>query len=164
MWLTDIPEHPTLEGKLYLCAVKDVWSRRIVGYSIDDRMPAALAVDALEMAVARRGLGEVTGCVVHADRGSQFRARPYVAALHRAGLVGSMGRVASSADNAAMESFFALLQKNVLNSCRWSSRAELRLAIVTWIERTYHRRRRQRALGKTTPVEFETIYWPTKAA
>ena len=72
---------------------------------------AALAVDALEMAVARRGPGEVTGCVVHADRGNQFRARPYVAALHRAGLVGSMGRVASSADNAAMESFFALLQK-----------------------------------------------------
>jgi len=164
LWLTDITEHATAEGKLYLCAVKDVWSRRIVGYSIDDRMPAALAVDALEMAVARRGPGEVTGCVVHADRGSQFRARPYVTALHRAGLVGSMGRVASSADNAAMESFFALLQKNVLNSRRWSSRAELRLAIVTWIERTYHRRRRQRALGKTTPVEFETIYWPTKAA
>lgn len=62
------------------------------------------------------------------------------------------------------QSFFALLEKNVLNSRRWSSRAELRLAIVTWIERTYHRRRRQRALGKTTPVEFETIYWPTKAA
>ena len=164
LWLTDITEHATAEGKLYLCAVKDVWSRRIVGYSIDDRMPAALAVDALEMAIARRGPGEVTGCVVHADRGSQFRARPYVTALHRAGLVGSMGRVASSADNAAMESFFALLQKNVLNSRRWSSRAELRLAIVTWIERTYHRRRRQRALGKTTPVEFETIYWPTKAA
>lgn len=63
LWLTDITEHPTLEGKLYLCAVKDVWSRRIVGYSIGDRMPAALAVDALEMAVARRGPGEVTGCV-----------------------------------------------------------------------------------------------------
>lgn len=62
-----------------------------------------------------------------------------------------------------MESFFALLQKNVLNSRRWTTRAELRLAIVTWIERTYHRRRRQRALGKTTPIEFETIYWPTKA-
>ena len=86
--------HP--EGNLYLCAVKDVWSRRIVGHSIGDRMPAALAVDALEMAVTRRCPGEVTGCVVHADRGSQFRARPYVTALHRAGLVGSMGRVASS--------------------------------------------------------------------
>ncbi|GGB81521.1 integrase [Knoellia flava TL1] len=164
LWLTDITEHPTAEGKLYLCAVKDVWSRRIVGYSIGDRMPAALAVNALEMAVARRGPHTVTGCVIHADRGSQFRSRPYVAALHHHGLLGSMGRVASSADNAAMESFFALLQKNVLNSRRWDTRDQLRLAIVTWIERTYHRRRRQRSLGKTTPVEFETIYWPTHAA
>ena len=164
LWLTDITEHPTSEGKLYLCAVKDVWSRRIVGYSIGDRMPSALAVDALEMAVTRRGPADVGGCIVHADRGSQFRSRPYIAALHHHGLVGSMGRVASSADNAAMESFFALLQKNVLNSRRWTTRAELRLAIVTWIERTYHRRRRQRSLGKTTPVEFETIYWPTNAA
>jgi len=164
LWLTDITEHPTGEGKLYLCAVKDVWSRRIVGYSIGDRMPSALAVDALEMAVTRRGPAEVTGCIVHADRGSQFRSRPYLAALHRAGLSGSMGRVASSADNAAMESFFVPLQRNVLNSRRWTTRAELRLAIVTWIERTYHRRRRQRALGKTTPIEFETIYWPAHAA
>ncbi len=164
LWLTDLTEHPTSEGKLYLCAVKDVWSRRIVGYSMGERMPATLAVDALEMAVSRRGRGAVRGCVVHADRGSQFRSRPYLAALHRHDLSGSMGRVASSADNAAMESFFALLQKNVLNSRRWTTRAELRLAIVTWIERTYHRRRRQRALGKTTPIEFETIYWPAHAA
>ena len=62
------------------------------------------------------------------------------------------------------QSFFALVQKNVLNSRRWTTRAELRLALVTWIERTYHRRRRQRALGKTTPIEFETIYWPAHAA
>jgi len=163
LWLTDITEHPTGQGRLYLCAVKDVWSRRIVGYSIADRMPSALAVDALEMAVARRGPGRVTGCVVHADRGSQFRSRTYVDALARHGLTGSMGRVACSADNAAMESFFALLQKNVLNRRRWDTRAELRLAIVTWIERTYHRRR-QRALGKTTPIEFETIYTAAHAA
>ena len=164
LWLTDITEHPTAEGKVYLCAVQDVWSRRVVGYSISDRMTSQLAVDALEMAIARRGHTAVAGCVVHADRGSQFRSRPYVSALHTHGLLGSMGRVASSADNAAMESFFALVQKNVLNSRRWTTRAELRLALVTWIERTYHRRRRQRALGKTTPIEFETIYWPAHAA
>ncbi|STX13839.1 Integrase core domain [Kytococcus sedentarius] len=164
LWLTDITEHPTAEGKLYLCAVKDVWSRRIVGYSINDRMTSQLAADALEMAIARRGRDTTAGCVVHADRGSQFRSRTYLCALHRHGLTGSMGRVASSADNAAMESFFALVQKNVLNSRRWATREQLRLAIVTWIERTYHRRRRQRALGKTTPIEFETIYWPAHAA
>lgn len=72
-------------------------------------------------------------------------------------MVESMGRVASCGDNAAMESFFALLQKNVLNRRSWATRAELRTAIVTWIERTYHRRRRQARLGRLTPIEFETI-------
>jgi len=75
-----------------------------------------------------------------------------------------MGRVASSADNAAMESWFALLQKNVLNRRRWATRVQLRLAIVTWTEGTYHRRRRQRGLGRLTPVEFETIYQTAPAA
>ncbi|SDV00691.1 Transposase InsO and inactivated derivatives [Microlunatus sagamiharensis] len=164
LWLTDITEHWTAEGKLYLCAIKDVCSNRIVGYSISDRMKAALAVDALNSAAARRGHDVVAGCVVHSDRGSQFRSRKFVAALHAHGLRGSMGRVASAGDNAAMESFFALLQKNVLNTRRWASRQQLRLAIVTWIERTYHRRRRQRRLGRLTPIEFETIYLAANAA
>lgn len=77
--------------------------------------------------------------------------------LRQSGITGSMGRVGACADNAAMESFFALLQKNVLNKKRWRSRQELRLEIVTWIERTYHRRRRQRRLGRLTPIEFEII-------
>lgn len=68
-----------------------------------------------------------------------------------------MGRVGACADNAAMESFFSLLQKNVLDRQRWTTRQELRLSITTWIERTYHRRRRQRRLGKLTPIEYETI-------
>jgi putative transposase len=76
-----------------------------------------------------------------------------------------MGRVGACADNAAMESFFSLLQKNVLNrQRRWSSREELRLAIVTWIERTYHRRRRQDGLGRMTPIEFETLLQTAHAA
>ena len=164
LWLTDITEHPTGEGKLYLCAVKDVSSNRIVGYSISDRMKASLAVDALSSAVARRSLAAVAGCVVHSDRGSQFRSRKFVAALHAHDLRGSMGRVGAAGDNAAMESFFALLQKNVLNTRRWTTRQQLRLAIVTWIERTYHRRRRQRRLGRLTPIEFETIYQAANAA
>jgi putative transposase len=110
LWLSDITEHPTDEGKLYLCAVKDVWSGRIVGYSTDGRMTLELAV------------------------------------------------------NAVMESFFSLLQKNVLNRQRWRTRNHLRAAIVTWIERTYHRRRRQRALGRLTPIEFETLYTAANAA
>ncbi|PZO67245.1 MAG: IS3 family transposase [Kocuria palustris] len=162
LWLTDLTEHRTDEGKLYLCAIKDVYSNRIVGYSIDSRMKASLAVTALRSAVARRET--VAGCVVHSDRGSQFRARKFVHELAHHDLVGSMGRVGACADNAAMESFFALLQKNVLDRQRWSSRDELRLAIVTWIEKSYHRRRRQRRLGRLTPVEFETINHGLKAA
>ena len=75
LWLADITEHRTDEGKLYLCAIKDVFSNRIVGYSIDERMKARLVVAALEMAVARRG--DVAGCILHSDRGSQFRARKF---------------------------------------------------------------------------------------
>ncbi len=79
-------------------------------------------------------------------------------------LVGSMGRVGACGDNAAMESFFSLLQKNVLDTKRWETREELRLAIVVWIETKYNRRRRQRALGKLTPAEFEMIYTAAEAA
>lgn len=155
LWLTDITEDKTAEGKLYLCAIKDVFANRIVGYSIDSRMKASLAVRALENAVAMRG--DVPGCIIHSDRGSQFRSRKFLRALTRHGLVGSMGRVASCGDNAAMESFFALLQKNVLDRRSWTTREQLRIAIVTWIERTYHRRRRQATLERLTPVEFEVI-------
>jgi transposase InsO family protein len=158
VWLTDITEHPTSEGKLYCCAVKDVFSNRIVGYAIAERMTAPLAVGALRQAIARRRpRGTV---VVHSDRGSQFRSRPFRAVLTAAGLTGSMGRVASAGDNAAMESFFALLQTNVLDRRRWRTRAELRYAIIRWIEHTYNRQRRQRALGKLTPIEYELAFAP----
>jgi putative transposase len=154
LWLTDITEHPTAEGKLYLCAIKDACSKRIVGYSIGARMTSDLAVNALHNALALRG---TVGAIVHSDRGSQFRSHADVRALRDAQLRGSMGRVGACADNAAMESFFSLLQKNVLNRQRWTNREQLRLAIVVWIEKTYHRRRRQDALGRMTPIEFETL-------
>ena len=162
VWLTDITEHPTSEGKLYLCAFKDVHSNRIVGYSMGSRMTAQLAVSALRNAVALRNPGGTL--VVHSDRGSQFRSAAFVATLKTHALTGSMGRVGACGDNAAMESFFALLQKNVLDRQRWTSREQLRLAIITWIERTYHRRRRQRRLGRLTPIEYETINQAAHAA
>jgi putative transposase len=162
LWLTDISEHPTAEGKLYLCALKDVYSNRIVGYSMDSRMTASLAVSALRNAIALRAPAGTV--ILHSDRGSQFRSAAFVAMLHRNGLTGSMGRVGACGDNAAMESFFALLQKNVLDRQRWSTREDLRLAIITWIEKTYHRRRRQRALGRLTPIDYETINKAATAA
>lgn len=165
LWLTDITEHPTGEGKLYCCAIKDVFAGRIVGYAIDSHMRAELAMRALDNAVAiRGGVGEVAGCVVHSDRGSQFRSGDYLTALQSHRMVGSMGRVAACGDNAAMESFFSLLQKNVLDRRVWNTQEQLRVAIVTWIERTYHRRRRQVRLGRLTPVEYETMMSVTAAS
>jgi putative transposase len=161
VWLTDITEHPTGEGKLYLCAIKDVCSNRIVGYSMDSRMTASLAVSALRNAIALRS---PDATIVHSDRGSQFRSHAFVRTLKHNHLIGSMGRVGACGDNAAMESFFSLLQKNVLDRQRWATRDELRIAIINWIERTYHRRRRQRALGRLTPIEYETLTTTTRAA
>ncbi len=160
-WLTDITEHPTAQGKLYLCAIKDCYSNKIVGYSIDSRMKSSLALAALRNAITLRDPACV---IVHSDRGSQFRSKKYRRLLRNNGLIGSMGRVGACGDNAAMESFFSLLQKNVLDARRWNTRDELRLAIVTWIETKYHRKRRQRGLGKHTPVEFETINTTAAAA
>jgi putative transposase len=103
------------------------------------------------------------GTVVHSDQGSQFRSKKCVRALRDASLLGLMGRIDACADNAATESFFALLQKEVLGRKRWAIREELRLAIITWIEATYHRKRRQLGLGKLTQVEYETIISPRVA-
>lgn len=160
--MTDITEHWTREGKVYLCAVKDVFANRIVGYSISDRMKASLAVAALQDAINRRK--PAPGLVVHSDRGSQFRSKKFQKLLAAHGLVQSMGAVGTCADNAAMESFFNLVQTNVLDRKNWATRAELRLALVRWINGTYNRRRRQKALGKLTPLEYEITYQPTAQA
>lgn len=159
VWVTDITEHPTREGKLYFCAVKDVFSNRIIGYAAASHMSTSLAMSALNTAVARRKISgqDVAGCIVHSDRGSQFRSAAYCHALHGHGLRGSMGRVASAGDNAAMESFFSLLQRNVLNTKTWATREELTIAVISWIEHCYHQRRRQKRLGRLTPLEYETI-------
>lgn len=161
LWLTDITEHPTDEGKLYACFIKDVFSNRIVGWSIADHMRDSLTVNALQSAILQRS---PRGTIVHSDRGSQFRSNAFVEALASNNLIGSMGRVGACGDNAAMESFNALLQNNVLDTQRWATRAELRSAIVYWIEHTYNRQRRQRVLGKCTPVEYEIINQPAPAA
>lgn len=115
-------------------------------------------------AVDRRGGTDVVGgCIVRSDRGSQFCSALSQDALSRYGLIGSMGHVGAAGDNAAMESFFALLQKNVLDGRDWATREQLRAGTITWIERPYHRRRRQDRLGRLTPVEYELIVGHTPA-
>jgi transposase InsO family protein len=154
LWLTDITEHPTREGKVYCAAVLDVYSRRIVGWSIADHLRSELVVDALEMARWRRR-PRPGQTVVHSDRGSQYTAWAFGQRLRSAGLLGSMGRVASALDNAMMESFFGSLQLELLDRQRWQTRAALARAIFEWIEGWYNPRRRHSALDYRSPVEYE---------
>ena len=142
---------------MYVCAIKDVFSNRIVGLAISDRMQARLATDALRDAIKQRGAANIKSCIVHSDRGGQFRSRSYLTMLKHHDLRQSMGQVQTCADNAAMESFFSLLQRNVFNQKTWNSRHELRHAVTRWIDTTYHTKRRQRALNKLTPIEYELI-------
>ena len=121
VWLTDITEHWTDESRLYMCAFKDICSRRIVGDALSDRMTSALAVRALDNAVIGRNY---RGTIVHSDRGSQFRSQAFVAPLQHHKVTGTMARVGACGDNAMMESFFSLLQKNVLDRERWRTRSE----------------------------------------
>lgn len=156
LWLMDITEHKTAEGKLYLYAIKDVCSNRIVGYSIDPRMKSRLAVTALENAVARRG--DMPGCVVHRDERIAISEPEVPACSHpppHGRLDGKSRFLRRQRRDGIL--FSARRTRNVLDRRSWTTREQLRIAIVTWIERTYHRRRRQARLGRSTPVEFETI-------
>ena len=154
LWLTDITEHPTREGKVYCAAVLDVYSRRIVGWSIADHLRAELVVDAIEMARWRRR-PQPGQTIVHSDRGSQYTAWAFGQRLRSAGLLGSMGRVASALDNSMMESFFGTLQLELLDRQSWTTRAELARAIFEWIEGWYNPRRRHTSIGDLSPVDYE---------
>ena len=145
-WFADITVHPTSEGKLYVCVLEDACSNRIVSLSTRPRITSDLARNTLRYAIAARS---PVGTIVHSERGAQFRSRAFATTLRSAGLHGRIGRAASAADNAAMESFFALMQTNALNRRRWDTRKQLRLAIRNWIQRDYHRRRRQAALAES---------------
>ena len=155
LWLTDITEHPTREGKVYCAAVLDVYSRRIVGWSIADHLRAELVVDALEMARWRRRppAGQT---VVHSDRGAQYTSWAFGHRLRAAGLLGSMGRVASALDNSMMESFFGTMQRELLDRrTYWETRTELASAIFEWIEAWYNPHRRHTSIDGLSPVDYE---------
>lgn len=154
LWCTDITEHPTSEGRIYVAAVLDCFSRRVVGWSIADHVRAELVVDALEMAKWKRR--PAPGTVVHSDRGPQYTSWIFGHRLREAGLLGSMGRVASSVDNTMIESFWSTMQCELLDRNRWATKAELASAIFEWIETFYNPIRRHTAIGDLSPIEFET--------
>lgn len=159
LWLTDITEHPTVEGKVYCAAVMDAWSRRILGWSIADNMRKELVVDALGMAILRRNpIDSESETIMHSDHGSQFTSWAFSKKVYDAGLVSSMGSVGDCYDNAMMESFWSRMQEEVLDSQAWFTREELANEIFLWIESWYNRKRRHSSLGMIPPIEFETRY------
>ena len=162
LWLADITQHPTDEGWLYLAAVLDACSLRIVGWSMAQSMSTELVVNALNMAVLTRK--PRVGVIHHSDRGSQYTALAFSEKLEQHGIVGSMGGVGTAHDNAMMEAFYATLQTELLDRQRWSSRAELRTAIFEFIEIFYNRQRRHSTLGMISPAEFERRYAQQQAA
>jgi len=152
-WTADITYIPTGEGWLYLAAVEDLHSRKIVGWSMSERIDSRLVVDALEMAVSRRLPGE--GLVAHSDRGSQYASEHYQRLLASHGITCSMSRRANCWDNAPMESFFASLKKELVHGADFATRAEARAELFEYIEVFYNRVRRHSALGYLSPEEFE---------
>lgn len=152
-WVADITYIPTREGWLYLAAVEDLYSRRVVGWAMDEHMESRLVVDALAMAVQRRLPDE--GLLAHSDRGSQYASEHYQLLLAKHGITCSMSRRADCWDNAPMESFFASLKKELIHDADFATRAEARAALFEYIEVFYNVQRRHSSLGYVSPAEYE---------
>jgi transposase InsO family protein len=161
LWVTDITEHPTREGKVYCAVVLDVFSRRVVGWSIDASPTAALVTNALGMAIEGR---RPDGTVIHSDQGTQFTSWAFTRRALDSGLMPSMGAVGSYFDNALIESFWSRMQVELLDQKSWRTRVELANAIFEYLEIFHNRQRRHSSLSMLTPVEFEARHQPTTAA
>ena len=157
-WAMDFTYLPTVEGWLFLALVVDLFSRRIVGWSMAATMTSRLVVDALGMAVRQRG--PRAGLIAHSDRGSQYASDHYQAELHRAGMVGSMSGVGQCWDNAVVESTFSSLKRELVHHETYATRDEAKVSVFEYIEVFYNRVRRHSTLGYVSPVEFERRHNP----
>lgn len=157
LWLTDITEHPTREGKVYCCVVLDTFSRCVVGWSIDSTQTTLLVLNALGMATQRRTHQD--GLIIHSDRGVQFTSWAFSQRVRDARIAPSMGATGSCFDNAMMEAFWGRMQVELLNRRRWTTRVELATAIHDYIEHFHNTRRRHSALAMRTPAEVEAEWF-----
>jgi len=163
LWVTDITEHPTREGKVYCSVVLDAFSRRIVGWSIDSSPSATLVTNALGMAIGNRR--PPSGALIHSDHGTQFTSWAFTQRALDSGLVASMGSIGDCFDNAVVESFWARMQVELLDRRRWKTRVELANAIFEYIEIFDNRKRRHSSLGMHAPIEFEKMHaYPSAVA
>lgn len=154
LWVTDIIEHRTREGNIYCSVVLDVFSCRVVGWSIDSVPTAALVTNALGMAIQNR---DPDGTLIHSDHGTQFTSWAFTRRALDSGLAPSMGSIGDCFDNAVIESFWARMQVELLDRQRWSTRVELGNAIFEYLEIFHNRKRRHSALGMLTPVDYEKM-------
>jgi putative transposase len=153
VWAADITHVPTRRGWLYLAVVVDVYSRRVVGWAMGDRMQQDLTSAALAMAIARRNPGP--GVIHHSDRGSQYASQAYRDQLARHGFVSSMSRVAMPYDNAVVESFFSSLKNELTHHEQFETIDAARAKVFDYIEVFYNRQRKHKALNYCSPAQFE---------
>ena len=161
LWVADITYIPTWAGFLYLAIVLDVWSRKVVGWAIESHLRTELVLTALNMALAQRRPKAV---VHHSDHGCQYTSYAFGKRCQEMGVMPSMGSVGDAYDNAMAESFFATLEKELLDRRRFKSQAEARIAIFEWIEGWYNLHRRHSSLGRISPINFERRQLTQKAA
>lgn len=160
LWCGDVTQIDTDEGPLYLATTEDLFSRRMLGYAMSEHHDSALVVASLRMAALTRG-GDVEGVIFHSDRGSEYMA---AAACQVLGIVQSMGRVGSALDNAAAESFNSTLKVEFVHRHRFTTRAEARIKIATWIADFYNTTRRHSANDGLAPIAFEHQIAQARAA
>ena len=156
LWVTDITEHPTREGKVYCAVVLDTFSRRVVGWSIDSSQTSTLVTNALGMAIQNRA--PAAGTVIHSDHGVQFNSWAFTRRAQESGLLPSMGSVGDCFDNAVIESFWGRMQVELLNRQRWRTRVELANAMFEYLEVFHNRQRRHTAIDMRTPIEYERLH------
>ena len=152
LWVADMTYVPTWAGFIFLAIVLDVWSRRVVGWSIGEEMTAELVLAALNMALQQR---RPDGVIHHSDQGSQYTSIAFGERCKKMGVRPSMGTVGDAYDNAMAESFFATLECELIDRRSWQTKTEARLALFTYIKGWYNPRRRHSALGQTSPANFE---------
>jgi putative transposase len=157
-WCADFTSVPTLEGWLFLAVVVDLFSRRIVGWAMSATMTSRLAVDALGMAVSRRG--PAAGVVAHSDRGSQYAGDHYRRALRVGGMTCSMSGVGQCWDNAVVENTFGQLKRELVHLVTYATRDEARASVFEHVEVFYNRVRRHSTLGYISPEEYERTHNP----
>jgi putative transposase len=161
LWVADITYIPTWAGFVYLAIVLDVWSRRIVGWSMRTDLKTEGVLDALNMALAQRRPQAV---VHHSDHGCQYTSYSFGKRCRDMGVMPSMGSVGDAYDNAMAESFFATLERELLNRRRFKTQSEARMAVFEWIEGWYNPHRRHSSLGRISPINFERRQLAAQAA